>query len=156
MIILFVDMKTAFDSVDREKLIETMRKRGVREGLVRRCKEVLRETSNRVRIGEKEGEIFWIVKEVRQGCPLSPSLFILLLADIEVLKKGGWGGVKLGGRKIYTLAYADDIAIMAEDEEGMKGIMGKLEKYLEEKGMELNVGKTKIMRCRKGKKIGWR
>lgn len=127
--------------------------------MVRRCKEVLRETSNRVRIGEREGEIFWIVKEVRQGCPLSSSLFILLLADIdEVSEKGGWGGVKLGGRKIYTLAYADvaDIAIMVEDEEGMKGIMGKLEKYLEEKGMELNVGKTKIMRCRKGRKIGWR
>lgn len=45
---------------------------------------------------------------------------------------------------------------MAEDEEEMKGIMGKLEKYLEKKGMELNVGKTKIMRCRKGRKIGWR
>lgn len=84
-------------------------------------------------------------------------MFILLFADIdEVLEKGGWGGVKLGGRKIYTLAYADDIAIMAEDEEGMKGIIGKLEKYLEKKGMELNVGKTKIMRCRKGRKIGWR
>lgn len=78
-------------------------------------------------------------------------LFTLLLADIdEVLEKGGWGGVKLGGRKIYTLAYADDIAVIAEDEEEMKGIMGKLDKYLEEKGMELNVGKTKIMRCRKG------
>lgn len=68
------------------------------------------------------------------------------------------GRSKARGRKIYTLAYADiaDIAIMVEDEKGMKGIMGKLEKYLEEKGMELNVGKTKIMRRRKGRKIGWR
>lgn len=108
-------------------------------------------TSNRVRIGEREGEIFGQLKELDKDGPLGPSLFTLLLVDIdEVLEKGGWGGVKLGERKIYTLAYADDIAVMAEDEEEMKGIMDKLDKYLEEKGMELNVGKTKIMRCRKG------
>lgn len=92
-----------------------------------------------------------MVKGVRQGCPLSPSLFTLLLADMEeVLEKGGWGGVRLGERKVYTLAYADDIAVLAEDEEGMKRVMSKLERYLDEIGMEVNTGKTKIMRCRKG------
>lgn len=80
---------------------------------------------------------------------MNPNLFTLLLADMEeVLEKGGWGGIKLGERKVYTLTY--DIAVLAEDEEGMKGVMGKLERYLDEIGMELNTGKTKIMRCRKG------
>lgn len=68
--------------------------------------------------------------------------------------------MRLGERKVYTLAYADDIAVLAEDEEGMKGVMGKLERYLDEIGMELNTEKTKIMRCRKGggkwKKYYWR
>lgn len=44
MVVLFVDIKAAFDSMDREVLMEEMRKRGVREGLVVRYKEVLRET----------------------------------------------------------------------------------------------------------------
>lgn len=106
-------------------------------------------------------KFFWTVKGVKQGYPLSPSLFTLLFADIDkVLEKGGWGRVKLGERKIYTLAYTDDIAVMAEDEKKIKGVMGKLEKYLEEKEMELNVRKKKIIRCRKEggrwKKIGWR
>ena len=39
---------------------------------------------------------------------------------------------------------------MAEDEEGMKGMMARLERYMDEKGLQLNVGKSKIMRCRKG------
>lgn len=51
----------------------------------------------------------------------------------------------------YTLAHADDIAVMAEDEKEIKGVMDKLEKHLEKKGMELNVRKTKIMRCKKGR-----
>lgn len=65
------------------------------------------------------------------------------------LKKGGWGGIRLGEEKIYTLAYADDVVLIAEDEGGMKSMMVKLENYLEKKGLELNAEKSKIMRYRK-------
>ncbi|XP_070513034.1 golgin subfamily A member 6-like protein 6 [Cardiocondyla obscurior] len=90
MVIVFIDMRAAFDSVDRRKLVETMKKRGVREGLIRRCEEILEETVNKVKVKDKERKSFWTTKGVRQGCPLSPSLFTLLLADIdEELEKGG-------------------------------------------------------------------
>lgn len=46
-----MDLRAAFDSVDRRVLMETMRKRGVREGLVESIKEMLRETRSRVRVG---------------------------------------------------------------------------------------------------------
>ena len=102
LVVLFLDMKAAFDSVDREVLVRAMRERGVRVGLVERCEEVLKETVSRVRVGEEEGKDFCTARGVRQGCPLSPSLFTLLLADLdEELEKGGWGGVKVGGKK-YT------------------------------------------------------
>lgn len=65
MIIAFIDMKAAFDSVDRGKLMEVMRRRGVREGLVERCEEILEETVGRVKVKDREGERFWTVKGVR-------------------------------------------------------------------------------------------
>lgn len=81
---------------------------------------------------------------MRQGCPLSPCLFTLLLADIEdELEKGGWDGVKLGRRRVRTLAYADDVAVLAEDEGRLKGMMKWLEGYLDRKGLMLNVGRRK-------------
>lgn len=49
---LFVDLKTAFDSVDRKVLIETMTERGIRERLIERVEEIMRETRSRVRLGE--------------------------------------------------------------------------------------------------------
>lgn len=74
------------------------------------------------------------MRGVRQGCTLSPCLFTLLLADMDdELKRGGWGGVRLGGGKVYTLAYADDIVLLAEDEGGMKRMIGKLESYMDRK-----------------------
>lgn len=146
LILMFLDLRAAFDLVDRRQISETMRKKGLKKGLVRRCEEVMRETVSRVRMGETCGERFWTVRGIGQGCPLSPSLFTLLLADVkEELRRGGWRKVKPKERKIYTLAYADDMVMLAEDEEGMKGLMSRMEKYLEGKGLELNVEKTKVM-----------
>jgi len=145
----FVALKAAFDSVDREVLMEAMRGRGVREGLRSRIEEVYREKRSRVKVGEKIGQNFWTTREVRQGCPMSPYLFNLVLADVEeVLRRGGC--VKLGEEKIYCLAYADDMVLLSENEEGLAHMLGKLEGYMDRKRLEVNVGKTKVMRFRKG------
>lgn len=60
---------------------------------------------------------------------------------VEELKKGGRGGVKVGGDKVYTLVYAYVIAALAEDKEGMNGLLKRIETYLKEKGLELNTEK---------------
>jgi len=46
--------------------------------------------------------------------------------------------------------YADDVVLMAEDEEGMKKMIKGLKKYLKEKGLELNIETSKMMRFKKG------
>lgn len=79
------------------------------------------ETISKVKIGKKTIREFWTERELRQGCPLSPLLFIIFIADIEeYLKKRQNGGVIIGRKKIHTLAYADDLAMMAETEREMK------------------------------------
>lgn len=89
---LFVDLKAAFDSVDRKVLIETMTERGIRERLIERVEEIMRETRSRVRLGGGVGERFLAGRGVRQGCPLSPLLFNVLLADMkEEMGKVKWG-----------------------------------------------------------------
>lgn len=62
LVSFFVDLKAEFDSVDREVLVEILRERGVREGLVERIEEVLRETKSRVKVG-KLSEEFWLGRE---------------------------------------------------------------------------------------------
>ncbi|XP_043263006.1 uncharacterized protein LOC122403516 [Colletes gigas] len=155
---LFVDLRAAFDTVGRRVLWEAMEKRGVREGLRERVREIYRETKSRVRVG---GEGFWTTKGLRQGCSLNPILFNMLIADVEEeFRKGRWGGVEVGGRRICTLAYADDLVLLAREEEEMESMIRRLEGYLEKKRLEINVGKTKVMRFKKGgggeRKMDWR
>jgi len=152
LVALFVDFKAAFDSVDRGVLVETMRERGVREGLVRRVEELLRETKCRVK-GRRGGggEQFWTARGVRQGCPLSPLLFNILMADLEEkMGKVSWGELGWEGEKVYSLLYADDTVLLAKYEGGMKSMVERMEGYVDRKGLEINVGETKIMRFRRG------
>lgn len=53
------------------------------------------------------------------------------------------------GRFICWHLYADDMVMLAKDEDGMKGLMGMMERYLDGKGLELNTKKTKVMRYRR-------
>lgn len=78
-----------------------MEKRGVREGLIKRIKEIYTSTKNAVRVNGKISGWFWTEKGIRQGCPLSPLLLALVIADIEeVLGKRQIGGIRIGKERI--------------------------------------------------------
>ena len=54
-------------------------------------------------------------------------------------------GIKISGRNINNLRYADDITLMAESEEELKGLLIKVKEESEKAGLKLNIQKTKIM-----------
>ncbi|XP_043465341.1 uncharacterized protein LOC122500467 [Leptopilina heterotoma] len=82
------------------------------------------------------------------------------LADLEEkLKRRGKGGVVLGAGRVYSLAYADDVVLMADDEAAIRLLMDEFGKYAREKDLCVNVEKTKVVRFRKrrgGKKYDWK
>lgn len=97
-------------------------------------------------VGDSTTERFWTERGLKQGCPLSPLLFIVFIADIEeYLKKRQNGGVTVGRKRIFTLTYADDLAVMAEIDKEMVRMLKSLERYFEEKRLTLNAQKSKVM-----------
>ena len=90
---------------------------------------------------------FQIGKGVRQGCILSPCLLILHAEDI--MRNAGLeeaqARIKISGRNINNLRYADDSTLMSESEEELKSLLMKVKEESEKVGLKLNIQKTKIM-----------
>ena len=90
---------------------------------------------------------FQIGKGVRQGCILSPCLFnfyaeyIMRNAGLEEAQTG----IKIAGRNINHLRYADDTTLMAESEEDLQSLLMKVKVESEKVGLKLNIQKTKII-----------
>ena len=100
-----------------------------------------------VRTGHGTTDWFQIGKGVRQGCILSPCLFNLYAENI--MKNAGLEeaqtGIKISGRNINNLRYADDTTLMAKSEEELKSLLMKVKVESEKVGLKLNIQKTKIM-----------
>ena len=90
---------------------------------------------------------FQIGKGVRQGCILSPCLFNLYAEYImrNPGLEGAQAGIKIAGRNINNLRYADDTTLMAESEEEPKSPLIKMKEESVKFGLKLNIQKTKIM-----------
>ena len=90
---------------------------------------------------------FQIGKGIRQGCILSPCLFNLYAEYImrNAGLKETQAGIKIAGRNINNLRYADDTTLMAESEEELKSLLMKMKEESEKVGLKLNIQKTKIM-----------
>ena len=107
-----------------------------------------------VRTGHGTTDWFQITKGVRQGCILSPYLFNLHAEYI--MRNAGLdeaqAGIKIAGRNINNLRYADDTTLMAESKE-LKSLLTKVKEESEKVGFKLNIQKTKIMAS--GTIISW-
>ena len=147
----FVDLEEAFDKVARTILWRTMVRRGVNREIIERIKEIFKETEIFVRIGETLTESFWTAEGVRQGCPLSPTLFTIYISEMEeAFRKGQGGGIVVGNFKVWSLPYADDIVVISNKEEELKAMMKRLEYFLDMKKLNLYVEKAKTMVFQKG------
>ena len=90
---------------------------------------------------------FQIGKGVCQGCILSPCSFNLYAEYImqNARLDEEQAGIKIAGRNIHNLRYADDTTLMVESEEELKSLLIKVKGESEKVGLKLNIQKTKIM-----------
>ena len=129
----FIDYTKAFDCVDHNKLWKILKEMGIPYHLICLLRNLYAGQAAAVRTGHGTTDWFQIGKEVRQGCILSPCLFNFYAEYIMKYAglKEAQAGIKIAGRNINNLTYADDTTLMAEREEELKSLLMKVKEESE-------------------------
>ena len=133
--------------VDHNKLWKILQEMGIPDHLICLLRNLYAGQEATVRTGHGTIDWFQIGKGVRQDCILSPCLFNLYAEYI--MRNAGLeetqGGIKISGRNINNLRYADDTTLMAAGEEELKSLLVKVKEESEKVGLKLNIQKRKVM-----------
>ena len=121
----FIDFVNTFDCVDYSKLWKILPEMGIPDHLTCLLRNLYARQEATVRTGHGTTGWFQIGKGVCQGCILSPYLFNLYVDYImrNAGLDGAQAGIKIAGRNINNLRYADDTTLMAESKELKKLLM---------------------------------
>ena len=144
--IVFIDYSKAFDSISQTQLFDILSEMGFPKHLVSLLEALYIDQLAVIRWNGSHTNAFNIDKGVRQGCILAPHLFSLYTesvmreAEIEEL------GVRIGGKLISNLRYADDTALCAQTQEEAEQLLTKVNDAGKERLLKLNVKKTKLLK----------
>ena len=147
----FIDYAKASDCVDHNKLWKILKEMGIPDHLTCLLRNQYTGQEATVRTGHGKTNWFQTGKGECQRCILSPCLFNLY-AEYVMRNAGGKeaqagikiAGIKIAGRSINNLRYADDTTFMAESKE-LKSLLMKVKEKSDKVGLKLNIQKTKIM-----------
>ncbi|CAH8430565.1 unnamed protein product [Schistosoma mattheei] len=146
--VVFLDLKAAFDSIDREVLWQCLSLKGVPKKYINLIKALYSNTTGRVRAyGELSSELI-TSSGVRQGCPLSPFLFnfvVDVLLEITLSSSKFTGVELLPGGSLVDLEYADDIVLFGEDTDKMQSLLATLSNNASMFGMRFSPSKCKML-----------
>ena len=114
--------------MDHNKLWETLKEMGIPDYLTCLLRNLYGGQEAKVRAGHETTDWFQIGKGVRQGCILSPCLFNFCAEYImqDARLDEAQAGIKIVGKNINNLRYADDTTLMAESEEELKSLSMKV------------------------------
>uniref|UniRef100_A0A670ITK0 Reverse transcriptase domain-containing protein n=1 Tax=Podarcis muralis TaxID=64176 RepID=A0A670ITK0_PODMU len=146
--LIFIDAEKAFDNVSWRFLVKSIEKAGIEGEFLKGIQAIYLDQYAKLVINNNITNRFKIEKGTRQGCPLSPLLFILVLEILanKIRSKPEIKGIKIGSKEYKLKAYADDLMLSLEEpQESLGKALEILEEYGKVSGFKLNKTKTKML-----------
>ena len=141
----FIDYPKAFDSINHNKLIESLEKTEIDGNDLRIIANLYKNQFSSIKINGELTESFEVQKGVRQGCVLSPLLYNLyseqIFKDLEKFNR-----IKIGEINYTNLRYANDTVLIGDSEPALQELIHEINKRGQKLGLNINIQKTKCMR----------
>ena len=142
----------AFDSVPRDLLWKKLLKAGINSNILGSIKALYRNTNSVIKVNNDLSSPIMINRGVKQGCPLSSTLFNVFINDLIDLLNQEVNGIDFEKCQINALIYADDLVLIADKPNTLDKLLLALNQWCIENRMCINPDKTKIIHCRQPKK----
>ena len=141
----FLDLRKAYDSVNRKMLWDKLESLGLDDRSIDILKSLYRNNTRQIKIGRDTTKPLRCTRGVRQGCPLSPTLFALFTQDLPDTLSQKTQGVPLGDTRVNIICYADDIMLVAQNKEDLNQQIDTVITEIEKRDLEINFDKSAIM-----------
>ena len=142
--VAFLDVKKAFDSVSHESLLIAAKRAGVPPPLLSYFTYFYGSANTRLRVGGQTGEVINVGQGVRQGDPMSCWLFNVVV-DWALSALNPAVGIDLKSGTVSHLAFADDVALLAQTRQGLQENIERVADHLRKSGLSLSAGKCKSL-----------
>ena len=155
----FVDLKAAYDKVQRPLLWLALQRLGMPAQMIQAIKSLYAGCSVTMNIAGWHGQTRTSETGVKQGCPLSPTLFGLFIDGLERFLRTACpdsGALCSDGTRVPALGYADDFVLLATSQAELQDLLRVLEQFCQAIGMELSVEKTKVLVFHSGARVSCR
>jgi len=146
----FVDLSKAYDRVDRDLLWKKLLAYGVNNDnkIMKALKAIYDKVKCNVRIGGLKTPWFDVTVGLKQGCIWSPLLFSMYINDLCTEMKATGKGLKIGEDTICILLFADDLVLLAENEEDLQLLLNVMSDWCKKWKLMINSDKTNIVHFR--------
>ena len=144
----FIDFKKAYDYINRSKLWHRLQAIGISGKMLLAIQSIYNSVSSCVRVNSHKTDWFEVNCGLRQGCILSPLLFNIFINDLAVYLKSLNIGIQIDDDNVCILLYADDIVLLADNEQNLQTLLNSLNDWCSRNDMIINVSKSNIVHFR--------
>uniref|UniRef100_A0A670K7G8 Reverse transcriptase domain-containing protein n=1 Tax=Podarcis muralis TaxID=64176 RepID=A0A670K7G8_PODMU len=147
-VLIFIDAEKAFDNISWKFMKGNLKEIGVGLGFENGIDAIYSDQKAKLIVNNVVTEEFKIEKGTRQGCPISPLLFISVLEVLLNMIRGDGlvEGIQVGAKQYKLKAFADDLVLtLQEPESSMKRVLQLIQDFGRVAGFKLNKQKTKVL-----------
>ena len=144
--LVFIDLAKVFDTVSDKSIEKGLTRKGVPVQVIETIMSMYEHSTTNITVGGKTTRAIKINAGVKQGCPLSPLFFNLIIDELIVKLKKLDVGITLGKQKVCVLAFADDLVLITEDRFHMQLLTEESKEFFDQKSLKANAKKCARLR----------